>query len=65
MAKWEGESVGGKSRKNKTLLNEFWVYDILFGFFLPQSCLYVPFCFLFASLLLLSFPMPIWTGFVC
>ena len=65
MAEWEGENVGGKWHKNKTLLNEFWVYDILFGSFLHQSWLYVPFCFLFASLLLLSFPMPFWTGFVC
>lgn len=65
MAKWKGESVGGKWHKNKTLLNEFWVYGILFCPFLPQSWPCVPFCFLFASLLLLSFPMPFWTGFVC
>lgn len=39
--------------------------DILFGSFLPQSWLYVCFCFLFASLLPLFFPMPFWTVFVC
>lgn len=59
LARWEAGSVGGQWQ-NKTLLNEFWH---IFGSFLPW--LHVLFCFLFASLLLLTFPMPFWTCFVC